>query len=140
MADSRNKQEELNQLAYLQNMYSREYEALTDQISNYLTLANSFERNREVLTNMDKVQNSNMLVSLEAGMFAEVSAKKVTNVITNVGAGYMIEKTIDEAKEFIGKNSERLNQSVKKLMEQRQRMEAQLLDLSYKINEMQQSQ
>jgi len=90
----------------------------------------------EALEKVKSMENTHMLVGLEAGTFIEVSTKEIKNVITNVGAGYLVEKSVKDASEFVGKNSERVQMNINQLLSQKQRLEKEILDLSYKINEM----
>ncbi len=133
------KQDALEQLRYLQEVYAREYQTLLNEISNYLLVSNSFERNREILNNADKFKNSSILLNIEAGTFVKVNANDFKSVLVQVGAGYLVEKNVEEAKEFVGKNSERLQANLKQLGVQKQKVEKELLDLSYKIEGMQQA-
>ncbi|MDE1825872.1 MAG: prefoldin subunit alpha [Candidatus Micrarchaeota archaeon] len=131
-------QEDLEQLKYLYDAYTRQYEAIVGEISNYLMISAAYERNLEALSKLDIVQNSNMLVSLEAGTFMQVDVKEVKGLITNVGAGYMVEKSTAEAKEFLSKNSAKIQESISALVMQRQKVEKEVLDLSFRINAAQQ--
>ncbi|MDE1846328.1 MAG: prefoldin subunit alpha [Candidatus Micrarchaeota archaeon] len=126
--------EELEQLRYLYNAYTQEYQSVVSEMNNYMMVAASFDRNIESLEKVKSIENTSMLVGLEAGTFIEVSTKQVEKVITNVGAGYLVEKSVEQAKEFVEKNSERVQTNLNQLMSQKQRLEKEIIDLSYKIN------
>ncbi|MDE1856297.1 MAG: prefoldin subunit alpha [Candidatus Micrarchaeota archaeon] len=132
------RQEELNQLQYLYNVYAREYESLGSEIANYMNLGAAMERNIEALEKMGTVENSNVLLGLEGGTFIEASMKKGTNVIANVGAGFLVEMDRERAKKFVSDNSGKVEESVKELMLQRQKIEKEISDLANKINSLQQ--
>lgn len=132
------RQEELNQLQYLYNVYAREYESLGSEIANYMNLGAAMERNIEALEKMGTVENSNVLLGLEGGTFVEASVKKGTNVIANVGAGFLVEMDRERAKKFVSDNSGKVEESVKELMLQRQKIEKEISDLANKINSLQQ--
>ncbi|MDE1869533.1 MAG: prefoldin subunit alpha [Candidatus Micrarchaeota archaeon] len=129
-------EEEVDQLKYLYNAYTQEYQAVVNEMNSYLQVSASFDRNIEALDKVKSMENTHMLIGLEAGTFVEVSTKEIKNVITNVGAGYLVEKSVKEASEFVGKNSERVQMNITQLLSQKQRLEKEILDLSYKINEM----
>ncbi|MGI0141426.1 MAG: prefoldin subunit alpha [Candidatus Micrarchaeales archaeon] len=128
------KNDDAEQLRYLYSMYTREYEALGGEISNYMNVGAAFERNIEVLNKVSMVENSKVLLNLEGGTFIETDTKQVKSVMTNVGAGYLVEKNVDDAKVFLDTNYKKIQESVQELMLQRQRMEKEILDLSEKIN------
>ncbi|HVA83182.1 MAG TPA: prefoldin subunit alpha [Candidatus Aquilonibacter sp.] len=129
-------EEEVDQLKYIYNAYTQEYQAVVNEMNNYLQVSASFDRNIEALEKVKSMENTHMLVGLEAGTFIEVSTKEIKNVITNVGAGYLVEKSVKDASEFVGKNSERVQTNISQLLSQKQRLEKEILDLSYKISEM----
>lgn len=130
--------EELGQLQYLYTAYTREYEILNSEISNYLSIASAFERNSESLGKMGQIENANLLVGLEGGTFIEVNTKNIATVITNVGGGYMVEKSVGDSKAFVDKNIAKVQDSLKKLNEQKIKIEKELMDLSFKLNSAQQ--
>lgn len=129
-------EEELNQLKYLYNVYTQEYETVREEMNSYMMVSAAFARNMEALNKIKTMENTNMLVGLDAGTFLEVHSKGIKSVITNVGAGYLVEKNVDDAKTFVESNSQRLQGSIAQLMAQKQKLEKEILDLSYKIGEM----
>ncbi len=133
------KQDDFEQLRYLQEMYGREYQTLLNEISNYLMLSSSFDRNKEILDNSGKFNDSSLLLNIEGGMFVRVNAKELKVVLVQVGAGYFVEKSVEDAKAFIVKSGEKLESNLKQLNAQRQKVEKELLDLNYRIDTMQQS-
>jgi prefoldin alpha subunit len=133
------KEEELEKLRYMHDMYSREYEVLLNEISNYVLVSNSFERNKEVLENMESIKNANLLLNLEAGTFIEINSKDIKKVMTSVGAGYLVEKDVEGAKIFVNQNSDKVQETLRQLISQRQRLEKELIDLAYKIGALQQA-
>ncbi|MDE1850630.1 MAG: prefoldin subunit alpha [Candidatus Micrarchaeota archaeon] len=134
------KQEEFEQLKYLYDAYTREYEAVVGEISNYMMAASAFDRNLQVFDNIDKLQNANMLVGLEGGTYLQTSTKEVKSVITSVGAGYLVEKKVEDAKQMVSANHEKLQKNMKQLIEQRQKLEKEIMDITSKINSLQQTQ
>ena len=47
-----------------------------------------------------------MLLSVEGGSYIEASIRAIEKVITYVGAGYLVEKDVEGAKAYIGRNVE----------------------------------
>ncbi|MDE1762348.1 MAG: prefoldin subunit alpha [Candidatus Micrarchaeota archaeon] len=130
--------DDLEQMRYLYNSYLREYEVVNGELQNFFVVSSAFERNVEALSKLDIIQNANLLVGLEGGTFIEVNASNVSKVIANVGAGYMVEKSVPDARAFVEKNTGKVQDSINKLMAQKSKLEKEILDLSFKINSMQQ--
>lgn len=128
--------EELNQLKYLYNVYTQEYESIREEMNSYMMVSTAFARNMEALEKIKTMENTGILVGLDGGTFLEVQSRGIKSVITNVGGGYLVEKSVEQAKEFVAKNSERLQSSISQLMAQKQRLEKEIIDMSYRINEM----
>ena len=133
------KQENFDQLRYLHDVYAREYETLLGEIQNYVMISSSFGRSKEVLSKVDSFNDSNLLLSIEAGAFVRVNAKDFKSLIVQVGYGYLVEKNIDEAKEYISKNAEKVENNLKQLVQQRVAVEKELIDITYKLEAMQQA-
>ncbi|MDE1828367.1 MAG: prefoldin subunit alpha [Candidatus Micrarchaeota archaeon] len=134
------KQEEFEQLKYLYDAYTREYETVVGEISNYMMASAAFDRNLQVFDNIGTVQNANMLVGLEGGTYLQTTTKEIKGVITSVGAGYLVEKSVADAKQVVSANYEKLQKNMKQLIEQRNKLEKEIMDITFKINSMQQSQ
>jgi len=134
------KQEEFEQLKYLYDAYTREYEAVVGEISNYMMVSSAFDRNLQVFDNIDTLQNANLLVGLEGGTYLQTTTKEIKGVITSVGAGYLVEKKVEDAKQVVSANYEKIQKSMKQLIEQRGKLEKEIMDITFKINSLQQTQ
>lgn len=126
--------DDLEQLKYLQSLYAQEYDALLNEISGYTVTANAVESNIQALENLNTINNANLLLNLEAGTYIEVKTQQVKGVIAYVGAGYLVEKSFEEAKSFLSKNKEKNQEALKMLFGQAQKLEKELIDLGYKID------
>lgn len=139
MADDRSKrEEELNRLFYMQNLYNQNYEAIMNEIASFGMAQAALRRNIRVLESKDQVKGSSILVNAEGGTYIEASVKDLSKVITYVGAGYLVDKSIDQAKAFVAKNIESGDSQLKKLSEDKQQLENELVRIQYEIERLQQ--
>lgn len=133
-------QEIMMQLKYLQNIYGQQYEALENDIATYTVANNSMQRNLDLLERSDLIQNSNIIISGEGGAYIPAKMGKMDYVITYVGAGYMVDMNVQDAAVFMRANQKKSEEFLNRLVSERQRVERELMDISFKMNQLQQSQ
>lgn len=126
------------QLRYLQNIYTQQYEVLSDELDNYTLTYNAIQKNIDLLSNITRVENSNILLNVDGGLYLEANTKGIKSVITYIGAGYLIQMNVDEAKILLSKNEKKGSEILKKLNSDKQKLENELIDINYKLNLLQQ--
>lgn len=139
-ADKAKTEEEINRLFYLQTIYNQQYEALMNELTTFSVALAALETNLSLLNKADQVKGANILVNAEGGTYFEAGVKDIKKVITYVGAGYLVEKEVGQAKEFLEKSIETSKSTIKKLVEEKQKLETELMRLQYTIEAMQQGQ
>ena len=128
------------QLRYLQNIYSQQYEAIENDIATYTIANTSLRRNLDLIERAGSVQNSNIIISGEGGAYIPAKIAKVDKVMTYVGAGYMVEKSVSDAAEFLKGNLNSSETFLNKLVADKQKIERELIDISFKMNALQTQQ
>jgi len=97
----------------------------------------------ETIETIDGVKNmkrgADMWASIGSGVFVLTSMKTPDKVIVDVGAGALIEKNIEEAKEFLNKKMDelkalyqQLSQNILQYTEEAKKSEDRILELSNK--------
>lgn len=135
--DAQNINDVIMQLRYLQSLYTQQYETLNNSIASYTLNATSLQRNIDLLEKASKVENSNILVSGEGGSYVSAKIGKVESVMTYVGGGYLVEKTIDGALTFMKSNQKRGEEVMNRMISDKQKLEGELIDIDYKLNSIQ---
>lgn len=125
--------EELEKLRYLQELYMQEYNAVLGKLSEYAADSTAMERNREVLSNIDKIKGNNILLNLEGGSYIEVKVGEIASILTYVGAGYIIETDKENASRILQTNSKRVEELAKKLTAEKEKLEGILTDIEFEI-------
>lgn len=128
------------QLRYLQSIYSQQYELLENEIATFTMAMGSLHKNLETLENKDRLSNSKILVSGEGGAYIEASVKSLDKALVYIGAGYLVEKSIEDAKAYLKGNGSKQEETVKKLISERQKLEKEMMDVSYKLSILDQGQ
>ena len=132
-----NADELLMQLRYLQNLYMQQYENLENSIATYTMTNTSLLRNMELLEKSKSVEGSCILISGEGGAYVPAKIEKIDKIMTYVGGGYMIEKSVGEAIEFLKSNSKKGEEMLNRMLSDKKRLESELVDIEYRIGAMQ---
>ncbi|MCL4365218.1 MAG: prefoldin subunit alpha [Candidatus Marsarchaeota archaeon] len=127
----------LMQLRYLQNLYAQQYENLENSIATYTMTNTSLLRNIELLEKSKSVEGSRIMISGEGGAYVPAKIEKIDRIMTYVGGGYMIEKSVAEAIEFLKSNSKTAEELLNRMLSDKKRLESELVDIEYKIGAMQ---
>ncbi len=128
----------INQLRYLQNVYSQQYEVLENQISTYTMSIDAILKGVEALEKATTAEKSKTLINTGPGVYMEGEITNNKTTLTYVGAGYLIEKTVAQAKEFIELNKKKQEEVLKKLLSEKSKLQSELIDVMYKLESLQQ--
>lgn len=139
MVEERSKrEEEINRLFYLQSLYNQQYEAIMNEIATFGIAQNALDKNIYLLDNKDRLKSSKILVNADGGTYVEASIKEINGVVTYVGAGYLIEKDVQQARDFLSKGLEGTRSQMKKLVEEKKKLENELMKIEFAIGKIQQ--
>ena len=130
--------EAIAQLRYMQNVYSQQYEFIQNEISAYIAELNALRGNLSIIENAPTLDNSKVLVDCDGGAYVEASLGKVQKMIVYVGAGYLVEKSLEDAKRFVNENSARREEMIRRLDGEKKKLESELVNIAYKLASMQQ--
>ncbi|MEM3211867.1 MAG: hypothetical protein QXR85_00965 [Candidatus Micrarchaeaceae archaeon] len=128
--------EEANRLAYLQAAYMQQYELISNEIETYTIAQESLLRNLELIEHIGSVENSKIL-SGNGGIMFNATTGKLDSVLVYVGAGYVVEKSLDEAKSFLQKLSRANEENINRLSAEKNRLEKMLIEVSHSADALQ---
>jgi prefoldin alpha subunit len=129
-----NAQDVIMQLRYLQNLYTQQYESLQNSITSYSLSATALQRNIDLLVRYNMVQDSNIMISGEGGVYVPGKIGKSEQVLTYVGGGYLIEQEPAKALEFMRENQKKGEAALSRMLSDKKKLEGELLDIDYKLN------
>jgi prefoldin alpha subunit len=132
------KEEEFNRLVYMQNAYSQQYEAISGELTTFSMAQGALQRSLDLLKRKDEIRDASVLLSAEGGTYIEASIRGIEKAITYVGAGYLVEKDVESAKEYIGRSIASSEDAIGRLMEDRKKLGDELMRIQYAIEAMQQ--
>ncbi|MGC8888812.1 MAG: prefoldin subunit alpha, partial [Candidatus Micrarchaeia archaeon] len=125
--------EVVEQLRYLQSLYLESYENLLREISNYNIIYEATKRNLEVLSNLSMIENNKILLNLEGGTYIEAMVEGVSKVLAYVGSNYLVEKSVEEAKDFLEENKKREERLLAELNKQKEAIEKELVEVGIEL-------
>ncbi|MGB9732333.1 MAG: prefoldin subunit alpha [Candidatus Micrarchaeales archaeon] len=125
--------EVVEQLRYLQGLYLESYENLLREISNYNIIYEATKRNLEVLSNLSMIENNKILLNLEGGTYIEAMVGGVSKVLAYVGSNYLVEKSVEEAKDFLEENKKREERLLAELNKQKEAIEKELVEVGIEL-------
>ncbi|MDE1860096.1 MAG: prefoldin subunit alpha [Candidatus Micrarchaeota archaeon] len=137
-AASMDPRELLGQLQYLQQIYSQQYQALEDNIATYTIAQSSLRNNIELLGKSDMVKGTNILIDCEGGTYIDGRIADMKRVLVYIGAGYMVEKKVPQAIEFLKENEAKGEQLLNRLTADKRKVEGELIEIAYKMTALQQ--
>ena len=128
------------QLRYMQNMYSQQYQLLEEQMATYSLSLDSLRKGVQFLAAAKPSSKSKTLLNIGGGAYVEASLPEIKSILVYVGSGYLMEKSVTESKEFVEGNLKKQEEILSKLDAQRKKLQGELINISYKLESMQQQQ
>lgn len=126
----------LEELRYLQQIYQNQYVTLANDINDRLEALRNFTSTQQTLENVDTVVNKNLLLGLGGGAYANGKIIDQKSFVISIGAGFMIEKDIAGAKAYVAKAIDRSTQNINRLNKSKKDLENAIIEVSYKIEEL----
>lgn len=132
-----NKEEEFQRYASLVEYYKNQLQSLETQFSYVQATIMDYTQAKISIEKLSQAKKgTELLVPLGGGTFTYASAKETSKILTDVGAGIVIEKTAEESIQIIQKRIEELEQSQKNLSTMSQQIQQQLTEISSKAEQM----
>ena len=134
--------EQLERLAYEYQLLQAQAQLLAQNLE-LLTLGKKeFQVVKETLEELKKIDDERpeILVPIGAGSFLKGRIEDRENAIVSVGAGYAVEKNLDDAIAYLEARIKEYEEAIAKTQEALKKLEAQLGELAQKVQEIQAKQ
>ncbi len=125
--------EEVAELSYFQQLYQGQYEAVSRSINTALQMLGDMNNVKETLDRIGEVKGRNTLAPIGSGTYLHSKAEDVDSVVVGVGAGYLVEKSVDEAKQFVSAVIERQTVAINGMLKSKNDIENALLEVSLRL-------
>ncbi len=134
--------EQLERLAYEYQLLQAQTQLLAQNLDLLTMGRNEFQAVKETLEGLKKTEDERpeVLVPIGAGSFLRGVLIDKNNAIVSVGAGYAIEKGLDDAVTYLEARIKEYDDAIAKTQEALKKLEEQLGELAQKAQELQQRQ
>ena len=135
--DIMTKEEEITRNLTLIEYYKQQLESIDMQLQYLQSTLTDYQRTKITVDQLHGVdENSELLIPVGAGTFVNGSLKNTSNVLIGVGAGIVIEKTIDEAVIKLEERINRIQENLGKMVSLGQKVQSDAEELSRKTQQM----
>ena len=131
------KDEEITRNLTLIEYYKQQLESIDMQLQYLQSTLAEYQRAKitvEQLHNAD--DKSPLLIPVGAGTFINASLTNASNVLIGIGAGVVVEKTVDEAVMKLDERMKRIQENLEKMISLGQKIQSDAEDLSRKTQQM----
>jgi prefoldin alpha subunit len=130
-------EEEITRNLTLIEYYKQQLESIEMQLQYLQSTLADYQRTKITVEQMHAVdENSEVLIPVGAGTFVNGSLKNTSNVLIGVGAGIVIEKTVDEAVIKLEERIKRIQENLEKMISLGQKIQSDAEELSRKTQQM----
>jgi prefoldin alpha subunit len=131
------KEEEITRNLTLIEYYKQQLESIDMQLQYLQSTLTDYQRTKITVDQLHTVdENSELLIPVGAGTFVNGSLKNTSNVLIGVGAGIVIEKTVDEAVIKLEERIKRIQENLEKMVSLGQKIQSDAEELSHKTQQM----
>ena len=131
------KEEEITRNLTLIEYYKQQLESIDIQLQYLQSTLADYQRAKITVGQLNAVDdNSELLIPVGAGTFVNGSLKNTSNVLIGVGAGIVIEKTVDEAVIKLEERIKRIQENLEKMVSLGQKIQSDAEELSHKTQQM----
>jgi prefoldin alpha subunit len=131
------KDEEITRNLTLIEYYKQQLESIDMQLQYLQSTLADYQRAKLTVEQLHAAdENSEVLIPVGAGTFINGSLKNASNVLIGVGAGLVVEKTVDEAVLKLEERMKRIEENLEKMASLGQRIQSDAEELSRKTQQM----
>jgi prefoldin alpha subunit len=133
------KEEEITRNLTLIEYYKQQLESIDLQLQYLQSTLADYQRARMTVDQLHAVpENADLLIPVGGGAFVNGSLKNASNVLIGVGAGLVVEKSVDEAVLKLDERIKRIQENIEKMLALGQKIQSDAEDLSEKTQHMMQ--
>ncbi len=127
-------EEAVQNLQYMQQVYQNQYTTISREINAVMDYINELNAAKTSMEKFDRIKNSNILSPIGSSIFISAKATEEAKVLVGVGGGYLIEKEIAKAIEYLSSRIEMHTKNMQELMKARSKAEDAMFEISTKLD------
>jgi prefoldin alpha subunit len=124
---------DIQQLRYLQEVYGERYSLINQEIKGRVGYLQELNNVSASLNSFSEISGKRMLNPIGADFYLFGTAAKEGKVVVGVGAGYLVEKGTEEAREFLSKTLSKHEKVLSELMKEKETLENAMLQITYRV-------
>ena len=124
----------LEEIRYMAQLYNDRYTALNAEIKELVADIGSLSNSKKTLEEFDFIKGRKILTPISNIMQIFSTAEASDKVLVSVGGGYILEKSIAEAQQFLDKMLDGKNRQLASMSKEKDTVENILLRLSYTLS------
>ena len=128
------REEELYTLSYMQQLYQNQYSTIVSEINRDIQYLNELGALKKTLEGVELVMGRDVLVNLGANAYMNSRAEKLDSVLIDIGAGYVVEKSVDDATLFVDARVERSTKMFNSLVKSRNELRDAIVEVARRID------
>jgi prefoldin alpha subunit len=125
----------LEELRYIQQIYQNQYSVVGKELEGKNISIRELDAAQRSLESIDSIKDKEALMPVGYDVYLHARIAESSKPLVGVGAGYLVEKEVDEAKQYIAKEIEKKTKEINNLMRAKKEIEAALIEISYRIDE-----
>lgn len=135
-------QEKLEKLAYEYQLLQAQAQLLAQNLELLTMGRNEFQAVKETLEELKKIDDEKpeILVPIGAGSFLKGLIVDKENAIVSIGAGYAVQKSLDEAVEYLEARIKEYDEAIAKTQSSLKQLEGKLQELAAEAQKIQQEE
>jgi len=131
------KEEEITRNLTLIEYYKQQLESIDVQLQYLRSTLADYQRAKMTVEQLHTIdENSELLIPIGAGTFVNGSLKNSSNVLIGIGAGIILEKTVDETILKLEERIKRIQENLEKMISLGQKIQSDAEGLSQKTQHM----
>ena len=127
-------EEAVQNLQYMQQVYQNQYTTISREINAVMDYINELNAAKTSMEKFERIKNSNILSPIGSSIFISAKATEEAKVLVGVGGGYLIEKEIAKAIEYLSSRIEMHTKNMQELMKARSKAEDAMFEISTKLD------
>ncbi len=136
--DSHEVEHRLIELQYVLQQYENQYNYISDELSSAQSTLKGIEAAQSAAQKamQGSFSGRNLLINIGGGLFASAKANDLNALLISIGAGILVEVPPGTAYALLGKRRGIAEQNVSKLSEERKRIEHEIYNISFMIQQL----
>jgi prefoldin alpha subunit len=131
------KEEEITRNLTLIEYYKQQLESIDLQIQYLQSTLVEYQRAKMTVDQLQAAdEHSPLLIPVGAGTFVNASLTSTSHILIGVGAGVVIEKTVDEAVVKLDERMKKIQENLEKMVSLGQKIQADAEEMSRKTQQM----